>query len=135
MKKYVIFLDDEARSNQVFQRVMASADESLIADYECRYFSEACQCWDFIIEHSKKISIVFTDYLMPEVDGLTFLSEVSRAAPNAKCVIVTAASDEVSSLKAHYEYLFDVIDKGASMKEKIFDILKLASHPDAAEKV
>jgi DNA-binding NtrC family response regulator len=55
---------------------------------------------------------VLSDYLMPEMDGITFLGEVRKVHPNVPRVILTGYADKENAIKAINEVgLFQYIEK------------------------
>lgn len=66
------------------------------------------------IEHLKQneIDIVVSDYLMPEMDGITFLAQVRELRPEVPRIILTGYADKENAIKAINEVgLFQYIEK------------------------
>lgn len=56
------------------------------------------------------VDLVITDYLMPEMDGITFLSKLKEIQPQAVRVLLTGYADKENAIKAIntvglYQYL------------------------------
>lgn len=71
---------------------------TLETDYRVVTFSDAQDALDFIKEN--RIDLVISDYLMPEVDGITFLARVKKIQPDATRIILTGYADKENAIKA-----------------------------------
>ena len=101
----VLILDDE-------EMVLTSLRSflELETDYEIVNFTSATEA----LEYSKKnkINLVVSDYLMPEMDGISFLAKVKEIDPNATRIILTGYADKENAIKAINEVsLFQYIEK------------------------
>jgi DNA-binding NtrC family response regulator len=50
--------------------------------------------------HHKNIDLVISDYLMPEMDGITFLAKVKEKLPLAPKILLTGYADKESAIQA-----------------------------------
>ncbi|HYK90860.1 MAG TPA: response regulator [Acidobacteriota bacterium] len=50
--------------------------------------------------HSAAVDLVITDYLMPEMDGITFLSTFKETQPQAIRVLLTGYADKENAIRA-----------------------------------
>lgn len=102
----IVLVDDE-------EMVLISI-RSLIeleTDYTCVPFKSAIQALDFIAS-SEDISLVVSDYLMPEMDGITFLAKVRQLRPDIPRILLTGYADKENAIKAINEVgLFQYIEK------------------------
>jgi DNA-binding NtrC family response regulator len=48
----------------------------------------------------KRIDLVISDYLMPEMDGITFLAEVKKRFPLIPRILLTGYADKENAIKA-----------------------------------
>ena len=62
--------------------------------------------------HERPVDVVISDYLMPEMNGLDFLSEVKRIYPDVPRIILTAYADKENAIRAINEVgLFQYVEK------------------------
>ena len=101
----VIVVDDE-------DIVLTSIDSFLTLEtkYEVRTFTSAQKALDYI--RGNEIDLVISDYLMPEMDGISFLAKVREVKPEVPRIILTGYADKENAIKAINEVgLFQYIEK------------------------
>jgi len=101
----VLIVDDE-------EMVLTSLNSflTLETDYEVLTFTSPNEA----LEHLRKsdVDLVISDYLMPEMDGVTFLTQARAAKPEVPRIILTGYSDKENAIKAINEVgLFQYIEK------------------------
>ena len=54
------------------------------------------------LEHVEKehFDVAFIDYMMPQMDGITLIKEITAKSPETLCVMVTASSDNLLKMEA-----------------------------------
>ena len=63
-------------------------------------------------EKNNDVDLVISDYLMPEMDGITFLAQVRECKPEVPRIILTGYADKENAIKAINEVgLFQYIEK------------------------
>ena len=83
---------------------------SLETEYTVKSFLNPKEALHFI--EKNEVDLVLSDYLMPEMDGITFLGEVRKLHPNVPRVILTGYADKENAIKAINEVgLFQYIEK------------------------
>jgi DNA-binding NtrC family response regulator len=83
---------------------------SLETEYTVKSFLNPKEALQFIEKND--VDLVLSDYLMPEMDGITFLGEVRKVHPNVPRVILTGYADKENAIKAINEVgLFQYIEK------------------------
>jgi len=83
---------------------------SLETDYNIQSFISAKKALEYIENHS--IDLVVSDYLMPEMDGITFLAKVKEIKPHVPRIILTGYADKENAIKAINDVgLFQYIEK------------------------
>jgi len=101
----IIVVDDE-------EMVLTSIDSllALETEYNVLTFFSAKEALDYIEEHD--VGLVISDYLMPEMDGITFLAHVREIKPEVPRIILTGYADKENAIKAINEVgLFQYIEK------------------------
>ena len=101
----VVIVDDE-------QLVLSSLKSflSLETDYNIHTFLSANEAIKFIGDNDT--DLVVSDYLMPEMDGISFLSKVRELKPEIPRIILTGYADKENAIKAINEVgLFHYIEK------------------------
>lgn len=101
----IVIVDDE-------EMVLTSLNAylSLETEYEIEIFSSAKAAIGFVKENS--IDLVISDYLMPEMDGISFLGEVKKLQPEAPRIILTGYADKENAIKGINEVgLYQYIEK------------------------
>ena len=104
-KTTIVIVDDE-------EMVLTSLKSflSLETDYEIRSFLNPEEALGFVRQND--IDLVLSDYLMPEMDGITFLGQVREVKPNVPRIILTGYADKENAIKAINEVgLFQYIEK------------------------
>ncbi len=101
----IAMLDDE--------EIVLTSVSSLLAletDYDIKTFTSAEKALDFVVNNP--VNLVISDYLMPEMDGITFLSKVRAVKPEVPRIILTGYADKENAIKAINEIgLFYYIEK------------------------
>jgi DNA-binding NtrC family response regulator len=101
----IVIVDDE-------EMVLTSLSSflSLETDYDIKTFTSAHKALEFI--EKNKIDLVVSDYLMPEMDGISFLAKVREIQPEVPRIILTGYADKENAIKAINEVgLFQYIEK------------------------
>jgi DNA-binding NtrC family response regulator len=83
---------------------------TLETDYQVMTFTSAREALAFI--DANDVDLVVSDFLMPEMDGISFLAEVRRLRPQVPRIILTGYADKENAIKAINEVgLFQYIEK------------------------
>lgn len=101
----IVIVDDE-------EMVLTSLSSffALETNYRIVEFTSARDALDFI--KKQEVNLVISDYLMPEMDGITFLAHVRDAKPEIPRIILTGYADKENAIKAINEVgLFQYIEK------------------------
>ncbi len=101
----VVILDDEELVVTSLQTFL-----DLETPYHTVTFTSAKLALQHIRDHD--IDLVISDYLMPEMDGITFLSQVRELKPDVPRIILTGYADKENAIKAINQVgLFQYIEK------------------------
>ncbi|RMF67238.1 MAG: response regulator [Calditrichaeota bacterium] len=104
-KERILILDDE----DIVLTSLRSFLE-LETNYDVVTFTSPTEALDYIKEHH--VDLVISDYLMPEMDGISFLAEVKNIDPQATRIILTGYADKENAIKAINDVgLFQYIEK------------------------
>ena len=101
----VLIVDDE-------EMVLNSINSflTLETDYEVVTFTDPQQALEHVTAND--VDLVISDYLMPQMDGITFLSKVKDVKPDVPRIILTGYSDKENAIKAINEVgLFHYVEK------------------------
>ena len=101
----ILLVDDE-------EMVLTSINSflSLETDYTVVTFISANKALQYI--KSNSVDLVISDYVMPEMDGITFLAQVREIKPEIPRIILTGYADKENAIKAINEVgLFQYIEK------------------------
>jgi DNA-binding NtrC family response regulator len=101
----IVIVDDE-------EMVLTSLKSflSLETTYDVHEFTSAKEALTFIKEN--EVDLVISDYLMPEMDGMTFLGEVRDIRPEVPRIVLTGYADKENAIKAINEVgLFQYLEK------------------------
>lgn len=101
----IVIVDDE-------EMVLTSISSflSLETNYNLETFTSAKEALEFI--KNNPIDLVVSDYLMPEMDGISFLIKVRELRPEVPRIILTGYADKENAIKAINQVgLFQYIEK------------------------
>ena len=104
-KQTIVIVDDE-------DMVLKSLNSflSLETNYNVETFLSARKALEFI--KNNDVDLVVSDYLMPEMDGITFLAKVKEAKPHVPRIILTGYADKENAIKAINDVgLFQYVEK------------------------
>lgn len=101
----IVLVDDE-------EMVITSIKSFLVleTDYEVRGFTSPAEAIDFL--EKNRADVVVSDYLMPDIDGITFLAKVKQLQPQATRILLTGYADKENAIKAINDVgLYQYIEK------------------------
>jgi DNA-binding NtrC family response regulator len=101
----IVIVDDE-------EMVLTSLSSflSLETEYRVKTFTSAIEALEFIKDSD--VDLVISDYLMPEMDGISFLARVREHKPHVPRIILTGYADKENAIKAINDVgLFQYIEK------------------------
>jgi DNA-binding NtrC family response regulator len=92
-RESVLIVDDE-------EMVLTSLSTylALESDYEVATFTSALRALDHL--EANDIGLIISDFLMPEMDGITFLTRARELRPDAPRVLLTGYADKENAIKA-----------------------------------
>jgi DNA-binding NtrC family response regulator len=89
----IVIVDDE-------EMVLTSLSSflKLETNYNVKTFTSAERAFEYI--QNNDVDLVISDYLMPEMDGITFLARVRDSKPEITRIILTGYADKENAIKA-----------------------------------
>jgi DNA-binding NtrC family response regulator len=101
----IVLVDDEDMVLTSLRSILA-----LETDYNVETFLSANEALEFIGKND--VDLVISDYLMPEMDGISFLAKVRDVKPEIPRIILTGYADKENAIKAINEVgLYQYIEK------------------------
>jgi DNA-binding NtrC family response regulator len=101
----IVLVDDE-------EMVITSIKSFLVleTDYEVRGFTSPAAAVEYL--ESNRADVVVSDYLMPDIDGISFLAKVKQLQPQATRILLTGYADKENAIKAINDVgLYQYIEK------------------------
>ena len=101
----ILIVDDE-------EMVLTSLESflNLETDWEVHPFLSPGAAIEYTKEN--EVCLILSDYLMPEMDGISFLAQVKELKPNITRIILTGYADKQNAIKAINEVgIFQYIEK------------------------
>ncbi|MEI7473138.1 MAG: ATP-binding protein [bacterium] len=89
----IIIVDDEKMITQSIQALLM-----LELEADCTAFNNPLEAVDFIREN--EVSLVISDFLMPELNGIEFLKKVKEYQPGVSTILLTGYADKENAIKA-----------------------------------
>lgn len=101
----IVIVDDE---EMVLQSLISFL--ALETEYAVKSFLSADEALQYI--QGNEVDLVVSDYLMPEMDGISFLARVRELRPEVPRIILTGYADKENAIKAINDVgLFQYIEK------------------------
>jgi DNA-binding NtrC family response regulator len=101
----IVIVDDEEMVLKSLSSFLA-----LATDYTAKTFLSPAEALEFV--KNNDVDLVISDYLMPEMDGLSFLDEVKKIKPEVPRIILTGYADKENAIKAINDVgLFQYVEK------------------------
>ena len=69
-------------------------------DYDLLTYTSPVQALKDLDSKIKSVDLVISDYLMPEMDGISFLAEVKKRFPLVPRILLTGYADKENAIKA-----------------------------------
>jgi len=104
-KETIIIVDDE-------EMVLTSISSflSLETDFNVKTFLSPGKALEYLDNNS--VELIISDYLMPDMDGITFLAKVREIQPQVPRILLTGYADKENAIKAINEVgLYQYIEK------------------------
>lgn len=139
-KSWILVLDDEPLITRTLEALLTEEGSWNVA-----VFNDPHGAVDSLRERSYKV--VMSDFLMPQMDGLSFLKEVKEQQPTASRILLTGYADKQNAIRSinevglyHYvekpcdnEQLLLIVRNGierAGLIEKLQEIMRRMTEQD-----
>ena len=70
------------------------------SDYDVMTYTSPTKALEELERNHQRIDLVVSDYLMPEMDGITFLAKVKEKLPLVPRILLTGYADKENAIKA-----------------------------------
>jgi DNA-binding NtrC family response regulator len=70
------------------------------SNYKLLTYTSALKASEDLKRNNLKVDLVISDYLMPEMDGITFLAKVKEMLPMVPRILLTAYADKENAIEA-----------------------------------
>ena len=116
MKGKIVVVDDEKIVTSAFKTLLKVEGFS-----DSHFFNEPKMALEFLKTNTP--DIVISDFLMPDMNGLEFLSEVNKLYPEVSKILLTGYADKENAIKAINEIgLYRYIEKPWNNDDLIINI-------------
>ena len=103
----ILLVDDEEMIITSIKSLFA-----LESDYQLLTYTSPKKALEDLETKIKTVDLVISDYLMPEMDGISFLAEVKKKFPLVPRILLTGYADKENAIKAiHNVGLYQYIEK------------------------
>ncbi|MFO7578379.1 MAG: sigma-54 dependent transcriptional regulator [Pelovirga sp.] len=120
-KMHILYVDDEAAYGRLFRRAMINDERFHISTADGA--EEALQLLETVA-----VDIVFTDLLMPRINGMALLQEIHQRYPETFVLIVTGVDSTAEAVKAMKAGAYDYILKPLDMEMVRRQLDKIVEH-------
>lgn len=89
----ILIVDDEEMVTTALQSFL-----QLETEYQVRTFTSPKEALQWV--NGARLDVVIADFLMPDMDGITFLKEVRARRPEATRILLTGYADKENAIRA-----------------------------------
>ena len=112
----ILVLDDDELVTRTLKLLLKAQ-----TSYDVFLFNSASDAIEFLKEN--EVDLVISDFMMPEMNGIEFLSEVKKLRPSATTILLTGYADKENAIKAINEVgIYKYIEKPWDNDELILNI-------------
>ena len=116
-QKRILVVDDEENARIALSKILAREG------YEVASAGNGYEALNYL--RDKNVELIITDINMPEMNGLSFLRELSRSHPESSVIMVTAYGEVESYIEAMNLGAFEYINKPVKIDELKMIIRKI----------
>lgn len=112
----IVILDDEPMVTSALKSLL-----TLESDYIPKIFNSPAEAIEFIKYND--VDLVISDFLMPEMNGIDFLSKVKKHHPEASLILLTGYADKENAIRAINEVgLYRYLEKPWNIEDLLLCI-------------
>jgi DNA-binding NtrC family response regulator len=108
-QKRILVVDDEENARIALSKILAREG------YEVASAGNGYEALNYL--RDKEVELIITDINMPEMNGLSFLRELSRSHPESNVIMVTAYGEVESYIEAMNLGALEYINKPVKIDE------------------
>lgn len=108
-QKRILVVDDEENARIALSKILAREG------YEVASAGNGYEALNYL--RGKEVELIITDINMPEMNGLSFLRELSKSHPESNVIMVTAYGEVESYIEAMNLGAFEYINKPVKIDE------------------
>jgi two-component system, response regulator, stage 0 sporulation protein F len=108
-QKRILVVDDEENARIALSKILTREG------YDVASAGNGYEALNYL--RGKEVELIITDINMPEMNGLTFLRELSRSHPDSNVIMVTAYGEVESYIEAMNLGAFEYINKPVKIDE------------------
>jgi two-component system, response regulator, stage 0 sporulation protein F len=108
-QKRILVVDDEENARIALSKILTREG------YEVASAGNGYEALNYL--QGKEVELIITDINMPEMNGLSFLRELSRSHPDSNVIMVTAYGEVESYIEAMNLGAFEYINKPVKIDE------------------
>jgi two-component system, response regulator, stage 0 sporulation protein F len=108
-QKRILVVDDEENARIALSKILAREG------YEVASAGNGYEALNYL--RGKEVELIITDINMPEMNGLSFLRELSKSHPDSNVIMVTAYGEVESYIEAMNLGAFEYINKPVRIDE------------------
>jgi DNA-binding NtrC family response regulator len=108
-QKRILVVDDEENARIALSKILTREG------YEVASAGNGYEALNYL--RGKEVELIITDINMPEMNGLSFLRELSRSHPESNVIMITAYGEVESYFEAMNLGAFEYINKPVKIDE------------------
>ena len=108
-QKRILVVDDEENARIALSKILAREG------YDVASAGNGYEALNYL--RGKEVELIITDINMPEMNGLSFLRELSKSHPESNVIMVTAYGEVESYIEAMNLGAFEYINKPVKIDE------------------
>ena len=109
-RKTILLVEDEPENRRSYEEILNDAGHKVIAEAD----GESALT---IVQEGVLIDLVITDFRMPGMNGLEFITSLRRLLPSVPVIMITAYGDVETYLRSFSLGVFEYVNKPVTKEE------------------